>query len=193
MYFCDMIQLDKKIISLDIFKKYFSCDLKSCKGACCIEGDSGAPLEKNEKIIIEENYQDIRPYMQKKGIDTIDKQGVGVIDKEGDLTTPLIDNQECAFVTIEGGVAKCAIEKAFSDKRINFRKPLSCHLFPIRITSYKNFDAINYEKISICDPACNLGESLKIPLYVFLKEALIRKYGNKCYDELIEVANKLDI
>ncbi len=187
-----MIQIEDKIIALDIFKTYFICDLNLCKGACCVEGDAGAPLNKDEEIILEEIYDDVKPYMRKEGVEAIENQGVAVYDLEGDLTTPLIKNRECAFVNYENGIAKCAIEKAYLDGKTYFKKPISCHLFPVRIKEYNNFDAVNYENIKICKPACECGSKLKVPLYKFLKEPLIRKYGKKWYKKLLEAAELLD-
>lgn len=187
-----MIQIDDTIISLDVFEKHFVCDLNACKGACCVEGDSGAPITDVENKQIESLINDIKPYMRSEGVDQINKNGVSVIDKDGDLTTSLIDNKECSFVVFDNGIAKCSIEHAYLDGKINFKKPLSCNLFPIRIKEYDDFDAINYEKIEICEPACNCGSKLKIPLYIFLKEPLIRKYGSEWYDKLIEAAVLLD-
>jgi hypothetical protein len=186
-----MIQLGDKIISLDIFENHFVCDLNSCKGSCCIEGDSGAPLLAEEKNILEGVYEKVKPYMTEDGVDAVEKDGPAVIDVEGDLTTTLVNNKECSFVIFEKGIAKCSIEKAYNDKVIDFKKPISCHLFPIRITHHLHFDAINYEKIKICEPACKCGSDLKIPLFVFLKKALVRKYGMGFYNELIEVSKDL--
>jgi len=182
-----MIQIDNKIISQEIFEKKFLCDLNSCKGACCVEGDSGAPLLKEEALLMKELYPKIRPYLSDKGRDIVDEVGVSVIDTDGDLTTPLINNRECAFVVMEDGISKCGIEKAHSDNQINFKKPISCHLFPIRITKYTEFDAVNYESISICSPACALGEQVQLPVFKFLKKPLIRKYGVDFYKELEKV------
>ncbi len=186
-----MIKIEDKIISLDIFEKTFVCDLNICKGACCVEGDSGAPLDTDEVKILEEIYENIKPYMRKKGIKAIENQGLAVYDLEGDLTTPLVNNCECAFVTFENGISKCAIEKAYSKGAIDFKKPLSCHLFPIRIKEYTDFHALNYQKLKICKPGCDCGNKLQVPLYAFLKEPLIRKYGEDWYGELLEAAKLL--
>ena len=180
-----MIQVEDKIISLDIFEKHFVCDLNACKGACCIEGDSGAPLLDEEEKILEKIYEKVKPYMREEGITEIENQGVAVYDEEGDLTTPLVNNKECAFVIFENGITKCTIEKAYNDDVVDFKKPISCHLFPIRIKEYRDFDAVNYEEIKICKPACECGSKLEVPLYVFLKEPLIRKYGDDWYKELL--------
>ena len=186
-----MIQIDDKIISLDIFEKHFVCDLNSCKGACCVEGDSGAPITSEENDLITTLIESIKPYMRSEGIAEINLNGVGVFDKDGDLTTTLVNNKECAFVTFKEGIAKCSIEHAFLDGKINFKKPISCNLFPIRIKEYDDFDAINYEKIRICQPACDCGSKLKIPLFTFLKEPLIKKYGSTWYSKLLEAAKLL--
>ena len=184
-----MIQIEDKIISQEIFDQQFVCDLNACKGACCVEGDSGAPLLKNEAKELEKSYPIIRKYLSADGKEAIKKQGFSVIDSDNDLTTPLINNRECAYVFNDSGVTKCAIEKAYLENEISFKKPISCHLYPIRITEYKEFDAVNYESNNICSPACKLGELLKVSVFRFLKEPLIRKYGKSFYTEL-EVVEK---
>jgi len=186
-----MIQVQDKIISLDVFEKHFVCDLNVCKGACCVEGDSGAPLLKEEEKILDEIYEKVKPYMRKEGITEIENQGVAVYDADGDLTTPLVNNCECAFVTFENGITKCSIEKAYLDDKIEFKKPISCHLFPIRIKQYRDFDAVNYEEIKICKPACECGSKMEVPVYAFLKESLTRKYGEAWYKELLEAGKLL--
>ena len=186
-----MIQVQDKIISLDIFEKHFVCDLNACKGACCVEGDSGAPLVEEEEKILNEIYEKVKPYMKKEGINEIENQGVAVYDSEGDLTTTLVNGKECAFVVEENGINLCSIEKAFQEGKTDFKKPISCHLFPIRIKEYRDFDAINYEKIKICKPACECGSKLEIQVHAFLKEPLIRKYGETWYEELLKTANSL--
>ena len=186
-----MIQIEDKIISLDIFETYFFCDLSACKGSCCVEGESGAPLLYEEKKILEKIYEKVKPYMSEEGKFEVEKNGVSTIDKDGDLTTTLIEKKECSFVIFENGIAKCSIEKAYNSGSIEFKKPISCHLFPIRITEYRDFEALNYEKIKICKPACDCGSKLKIPLFVFLKKPLIRKYGENWYEELLRVNSML--
>jgi hypothetical protein len=184
-----MIQIEDKIISQEIFDQQFVCDLNACKGACCVEGDSGAPLLKNEAKELEKSYSFIRKYLSADGKEAIKKQGFSVIDSDNDLTTPLVNNRECAYVFNDSGVTKCAIEKAYLEDEISFKKPISCHLYPIRITEYEEFDAVNYESNKICSPACKLGELLKVSVFRFLKEPLIRKYGKSFYTEL-EVVEK---
>ena len=187
-----MIQVDDKIISFDVFEKQFVCDLSACKGACCVEGDAGAPLTDNELEVLPNIYNEVKSYMRTEGIAEIEKQGFFVVDGDGDTTTPLVNNKECAFVAFdENEIAKCAIEQAYNDGKIDFKKPISCHLFPIRIKEYRDFDAVNYEEINICKPACDCGEQLQIPVYRFLKEPLIRLYGEEWYDKLTEAASLL--
>ena len=130
--------------------------------------------------------------MKKEGITEVENKGVAVYDSEGDLTTTLVNDRECAFVIYENGIIKCSIEKAFIDKKIDFKKPISCHLFPIRIKEYRDFDAVNYEEIKICKSACECGSKLEIPLYTFLKEPLIRKYGENWHQELLEATKLLE-
>ncbi len=187
-----MIQIEDKIISQEIFDQQFVCDLNACKGACCVEGDSGAPLLKNEAKELEKSYSIIRKYLSADGKEAIKKQGLSVIDSDNDLTTPLVNNRECAYVFNDSGVTKCAIEKAYLEDEISFKKPISCHLYPIRITEYKEFDAVNYESNKICSPACKLGELLKVSVFRFLKEPLIRKYGESFYTELEVVEKSLN-
>lgn len=180
-----MLQIGKTIISLDILEEEFCCDISKCKGACCVEGDSGAPLTPEEARIIKELYPQFEEYLSERNREEILKLGFSVTDEDGDLVTPLIGNNECVFTFIdEEGNTKCAIERAFFEKNISFRKPVSCHLFPIRITEYKRFDAINYQQLEICSEAKKCGKICKTPLWQYLKEPLTRKYGNQWYKEL---------
>ena len=183
-----MIEIGRTIISRDIFEEHFLCDLLKCKGACCVEGDSGAPLTKEEAQIIEAEFSAYADYLPGKHKHEIEKQGFSVIDKDGDLVTPLVNNGQCVYTyTDEKGILKCAIEKAYFEGKTTFRKPVSCHLFPIRITAYKRFDAVNYQELAICKPGKECGRSAKLPLFKFLKEPLIRKYGEEWYAE-VEIA-----
>lgn len=182
-----MIEIQHTLVHEDIGKEYFVCNLTHCKGACCVEGDSGAPLEKTELAILEEIYPLVKPYMTEKGVQTIEETGTWVKDFEGDYTTPCVDgNKECAYVYWENGITKCAIEKAYLEGKISWKKPISCHLYPIRITAYPEFDVLNYDRWHLCQSACSLGRELKVPVYSFLKEPLIRKYGEEWYNELVE-------
>jgi len=181
-----MIAIDNTLISEDILDKKFVCDLTACKGACCVAGDSGAPLEKDELKILDTILDKVKPYMVAKGIKAIEEKGAYVIDGDGDYTTTLVsDGAECAFVYFdENKIAKCAIEKAYLEKIIDWQKPISCHLYPIRITKHKTYDAVNYDKWSVCAPACKCGEKLDVPVYKFLKVPLIRKYGKDWFKQL---------
>jgi hypothetical protein len=186
-----MIQIDDKLISEDLFSEEFVCNLAKCKGICCVEGDAGAPLDKDETKILDEIYPKIKPYLRPEGIQAIEEQGTYTLDFEGDLVTPLVNNAECAYVIFdEKGYTKCAIEKAYEDGVINWQKPISCHLYPIRITEYSNFSAINYHEWDICSDACTLGKELGVKVYQFLKKPLIRKYGEDFYQTLSETAEE---
>jgi hypothetical protein len=182
-----MLPVGNTLVSEAVISAKFVCDLKRCKGACCVEGESGAPLEKEELKKLESVYPHVKPYLTAEGIAALEEKGLYLIDDDGDYVTPLIGNGgACAFTVYENGIAACGIEKAFNDGKIDFRKPVSCHLYPVRITQYKNYDAVNYHEWEICAPACKLGKQLKIPVYKFVKDALIRKYGEKWYQELEE-------
>ena len=185
-----MIEIGRTIISRDVFEKHFVCDILKCKGACCIEGDSGAPLTEKEAAIIEKEYHTFKEHLPLEHKQEIKKQGFSVIDSDGDLIAPLVNNRQCVYSFYdERTILKCAIEKAHFDGKLKFRKPISCHLFPIRITEYKKFDAINYDQIDICKPGRECGISEKVPLYKYLKEPLIAKYGVGWYKE-VEIAGE---
>lgn len=184
-----MIEVKNTLVHEDIVRENFVCNLNKCKGICCIEGDSGAPLEASELAILDEIYPNVKPYMTEKGVAVIEEFGTYVKDFEGDYTTPCVDtNKECAYVIMENGITKCAIEKAYEDGKIDWKKPISCHLYPIRITNYPEFDVLHYDRWSICSPACSFGNELKVSVHQFLKEPLIRKYGAEWYQELEEKA-----
>ncbi len=186
-----MIQIDDKLISEDLFSEEFVCNLAKCKGICCVEGDAGAPIDEDETKILDEIYPKIKPYLRPEGIQAIEEQGTYTLDFEGDLVTPLVNNAECAYVIFdEKGYTKCAIEKAYEDGVIDWQKPISCHLYPIRITEYSNFSAINYHEWDICSDACTLGKELGVKVYQFLKKPLIRKYGEEFYQTLSEAAEE---
>jgi hypothetical protein len=184
-----MIALGHTLISEDVFDKKFVCDLNACKGECCVSGDSGAPLSKKELKILDRIYPEVKPYMNEKGIAAVERQGNYVLDSDGDYTTPLVsEGAECAFVYFdEQQIAKCAIEKAYLEGKIDWKKPISCHLYPIRINEHRDYDAVNYHSWHICKPACECGKQLDVPVFKFLKEPLIRKYGEDWYQELDQV------
>ena len=186
-----MIQIDDKLISEDLFSEEFVCNLAKCKGICCVEGDAGAPLDEDETKILDEIYPKIKSYLRPEGIQAIEEHGTYTPDFDGDLVTPLVNNAECAYVIFdEKGYTKCAIEKAYEDGVIDWQKPISCHLYPIRITEYSNFSAINYHEWDICSDACTLGKELGVKVYQFLKKPLIRKYGEEFYQTLSEAAEE---
>ncbi len=181
-----MIAIGNTLISEDVVEKKFICDLNACKGACCVAGDSGAPLDKEELPLLEEVLEAVKPYMNKKGLAAVKKYGAYVVDSDGDYTTTLVSEKaECAFVFFdEQKIAKCAIEQAYTEGKIQWKKPISCHLYPIRISKHKSYDAVNYSHWDICAPACACGQKLDVPVYKFLKEPLIRKYGKAWFKEL---------
>ncbi len=187
-----MIEIEDKILSRELFEKKFVCDLSACKGACCVEGSSGAPLTEEEIYILEDIYEDVKPYLPKKGIKAIEKQGTWVIDADGDFTTPLVgEEKECAYTIFENGMALCGIEKAHKEGKVKFKKPISCHLYPIRNKQYEKFEALNDDVCHLCKPACACGEKLQVPVYKFLKDALVRKYGKEFYKMMEAVAEEL--
>ena len=182
-----MIVIDDKTISDDIVEEQFVCDLVACKGACCIAGDFGAPLDKSELQILDDIYEKVKPYLTPEGIATIEKDGKYVFVKENKewCTTLMNKSEGCSWLVHDkNGVVGCGIEKAYYDGVIDWKKPISCHLYPIRITKYKQYDAVNYERWHVCRAACKNGKALKVPVYKFLKEALIRKYGEDFYQAL---------
>ncbi|MDE7073735.1 MAG: DUF3109 family protein [Odoribacter sp.] len=187
-----MIQIDDTIVSFDVFLEKFCCDLSCCKGICCVEGDAGAPLAEDEPDRIKENYAGIMPFMKPEGVEAVREQGYAVIDREGDLVTSLICGRECAYAIEENNVCWCAIEKAWSEGKSDFRKPQSCYLYPIRITRYEGFEVLNYHRWSICREACLRGEREGIPVYRFLKEALVERYGEEWYAQLEYAAREIE-
>ena len=188
-----MIAIDNVLVSNELVEEHFVCDLNKCKGGCCVDGDCGAPLTKEETRVLKNIYPKIKPYLSKQYIAEIDKQGTHVMDDEFGYVTPTINGGICAYgYTDELGIVKCAIEKAWKDGVVDFQKPISCHLYPVRIKSYKTYDAVNYEpRESLCKPACKLGVQLKVPVYKFLKDSLVRKYGEEFYKALDAVADKM--
>ena len=187
-----MIEIGKTIISRDVIEKKFVCDLTKCKGICCVEGDSGAPLEKEEVEILEKEIDKILPFLRGEGIEAIKEQGTYVIDWDSEMVTPLINEKECAYAIFEDGIAMCGIEKAFLAGAVKFRKPISCYLYPVRTKKFKDFEAVNYDVWDICKSAVANGKKLGVPVYKFLKEPLSQKYGKEWYKQLILVADELE-
>ena len=184
-----MFQIGKTIVSEDLIEKDFVCNLNACKGACCVDGEAGAPLEEKELKILREIFSKVKPFLRKEGILAIKEQGIYTTNEEGEHETPLIDGADCAYVIFDKNqTALCAIEEAYNQGEIEFKKPISCHLCPIRIQEYSEFVAVNYHHWYICDDACILGKELQVPVYQFTKQALIRKFGEDWYNELELIA-----
>lgn len=180
-----MIEIDGKIVSDDILTECFACDIARCKGECCVDGNSGAPLEMEEADILEEEYENYKPYMTPEGIESVERQGFMVVDCDGDYTTPLVDDAECAYSYRENGITLCAIEKAFREGKCSFRKPISCHLYPIRLINLSNGTiGLNYHRWNVCSSACENGRKLGIPVYKSLREPIIRRFGEEFYKAL---------
>ena len=187
-----MLQIDDTIISLDVLDEQFVCDLHSCKGICCVEGDDGAPLEEEEVKIIEDLLPVIWDDLSEKSRELITQQGVSYIDSDGEPVTSIVNGAECVFTYFdENGTCKCAIEKAYREGKTDFYKPISCHLYPIRLQKYNEFTAVNYHRWSVCACARTLGSKLKVPVYKFLKEPLVRRFGNEWFAQLEIAAQEL--
>jgi hypothetical protein len=185
-----MIAIDNVLLSDDVIEAQFVCDLERCKGGCCVDGDCGAPLTEEEAKIIAEILPIVKPYLPQEYIAEIEKQGTHVLDNEHGLVTPTVNGGICVYAFTDAlGVVKCGIEAAHRDGLIDFKKPISCHLFPIRIDTSAEYELVNYEpRKTLCRPACKLGKKLEVPVYQFLKEPLIRKYGESFYEALDAVA-----
>ena len=179
-----MLLIGNVTVSDDLYLVRFCCNLPRCQGACCVGGDAGAPLEEAEIGILQDEYENFKSYMTEGGIKTVEEHGILDYDPFGKFATPLVNDGECAFANFSNGIAHCAIERAFFDNKTSFRKPISCHLYPLRITEHEQFDAVNYHKWNICKPALKKGNREGVPLYKFLKSALVRKYGEEWYKAL---------
>ena len=185
-----MIAIDNVLVSDEVIEAKFVCDLHKCKGGCCEDGDAGAPLEKKEMQIIEENFKQIQPYLSPEGYDVIKNKGKFLYDKEFGWVTPTVNNAICAYgFRDKKGIIKCGIEAAYNDGKLDWKKPISCHLFPIKTTRTKDYTMVNYEpREGLCNPGCVLGKKVKMPVYQFLKESLIRKFGEAFYNTLHQIA-----
>ena len=187
-----MIQIDDAVVSFDVFEKCFVCDVSKCKGECCVEGDAGAPLEEGEREAIEAALPEVEASLTTDAKAVIAKQGVSYTDAEGDEVTSIVNGRECVFVYKEGGIVKCALEKAYLEGKTAFRKPISCSLYPIRVTQYKGFVGVNYHKWKVCRCAVEKGNELGVRVYAFLKEPLERKFGKEWYDKLVLAAGEYE-
>lgn len=180
-----MIEIDGNIVSEDVLTTPFMCNPALCKGACCVEGNAGAPLEESEIETLEECFEQYRPYMTSEGLAAVDRDGFFTVDRDGELTTPLVGDAECAYSFNEGGVTKCAIEQAFLDGKCAFRKPISCHLYPIRLVHFSNGNVgLNIHRWDVCRSAVECGRQLGVPAYKMLREAIQRRFGNEFYEAL---------
>jgi len=187
-----LVQIDDKIMSTELFERKFVCDLNACKGACCVEGDNGAPMTLEEVDILEDIYEEVKPFMRPEGIAAVEKDGVFYMDDFNHPATTLVNGAECAFVYFdETGITKCAVEKAYLEGKTTWKKPISCHLYPIRTAVVGDSIALNYEEWKICQPACACGESLDVPVFRFLKEPLIRAFGEPFYNDMLAVDAEL--
>ncbi|PCJ80743.1 MAG: hypothetical protein COA49_07910 [Bacteroidetes bacterium] len=182
-----MIVVGNKLLSEDIFEVQFSCDIGACQGACCVEGSGGAPLSEEECAILDDIFDDIKPYLRKEGIDVIEKEGLFVVGRDGTLETPLIEDRACVYTTIsKNGNVLCGIEQAHREGKIEWKKPISCHLYPIRIKELIDFTALNYHKWSICNSALSCGIARETTVLEFCKEALVRRFGLEWYEEALK-------
>lgn len=187
-----LIEIGGRIVATDILTERFCCDLAACRGMCCVEGDAGAPLEEEELAILEREYGNYCDCMTEEGRKAVHEQGFHVVDSDGDYTTPLVNGAECAYSFRENGVALCAIEKAFLAGSTYFRKPVSCHLYPIRVTTFTDgSEGLNYHRWSVCAPARAEGKRRGVAVYEALREPIIRRFGEEFYTELDEAAKYL--
>ncbi len=182
-----MIQIGDKIVSTELFDNHFVCHLEKCRGMCCVYGDAGAPLTEEETKTLEENLEKIKPFLRGGGLQAIEEKGPWEFDDDGDRVTPLMGQDDCAYSIIDNGIARCGIENAFYSDAIDFRKPISCHLYPIRLSKIGANIALNYHRWEVCKPARKLGKDYDMPVFRFLKDALIRAFGTEFYDELENV------
>lgn len=187
-----LIEIDDKVVSTQVFERKFVCDLQACKGACCIEGDAGAPLTEEEVSVLEDVLDEVKPYMRKEGLKAVEKAGVFYMDEDNEPVTTLVNGAECAFVYFDDqGITKCAIEKAYNEGLISFKKPISCHLYPIRVKKFNDLTTLAYNEWNICAPACDCGEKLNVPVFRFLKEPIIRAFGEPFFKELETVEKEM--
>jgi hypothetical protein len=186
-----LIEVGSYLVSSQLFERKFVCDLNACKGACCVEGNSGAPLKSNEIALLEDHLEEIESFMTEEGKQVANEKGVFYLDIEREPVTSLINDGACVFAYFDSqGIAKCAVEAAYRAKKINFNKPQSCHLYPIRIKRLYDKVVLAYNEWDICSPACACGERLNVPVYTFLQEPIKRVFGAVFYEELSKVATQ---
>jgi hypothetical protein len=188
-----MLSIGNTLISDEVVTERFVCHVEVCKAACCLEGDAGAPLRESEAPILERIYTEVKPFLNEKGIKAIEEQGTWVTDTDGEKCTPLVNGRECAYSLFdENRILQCGIEKAWEAGATTFRKPSSCHLYPIRIREHSTFIAVNYHRWQVCQPACALGRKLGVPVFRFLKDALVDRFGAEWYHELEVLAEEVN-
>jgi hypothetical protein len=187
-----MIIVGDTLVSEELFEEHFVCDLSACKGQCCVEGESGAPLELDEIEQLENVYDIVEPYLRPEGVQSVKEKGLYQVDYDGDFVTTLVgEHGECAYAVFdENGIAKCALEQAWLDGKTTWKKPISCHLYPIRLAKLPEYTAVNYHRWQVCKPACECGSKLKVPVYKFLKEPLVRKFGESWFQQLEVIAQE---
>jgi hypothetical protein len=187
-----VIAIGSTLCSEEVFTHAFVCDLGKCQGACCVQGDAGAPLRDEELLVLDRIRPALEPFLRPEGLAALAEQGNYVRDSDGEWVTPLVAGKECAYVVFKGGTSFCGIETAHRAGAVDWPKPLSCHLYPIRVTSYKAYDALNVDHWKVCEPACSLGKALNVPVFRFLKNSLIRAYGTEWYEEAEQVHEALE-
>ena len=186
-----MIQIENTIVSFDVIKEMFRCDVAACKGMCCVEGDAGAPVERDELPLLEAAVPVVWNDLSEEARKVITRQGAVYLDRDGEYVTSIVDGKDCVFTCYDNeGICRCALEKAYQAGTINLPKPISCHLYPIRVAKYKDFLAVNYHKWSVCQPAVDCGKAQQLPVFQFLKAPLIRKFGTVWYEQLEAVFEK---
>lgn len=180
-----MLQIGDKVLALSLLEEKFVCDLEKCLGACCVQGDAGAPLLDDELPLLDSIFPVLKPYLRTESVAAIESEGTYVTDvSDGEKVTPLLGGKECVYAVFENGIARCAIEKAWSEGAVPFRKPVSCHLYPVRVKEYEGFTAVNYDRWPVCKPAIANGEKQGVPVFAFCKEGLLRRFGSGFYREL---------
>jgi len=187
-----VIAIDKILVSDLVVEEQFVCDLSKCKGGCCEDGDAGAPLEEDELALLDKIYENVRPFLSAEGVAAIQDKGKFVYNKEFGWVTPTVEEGICAYgYRDRNGIIKCGIEQAYDAGKIDWKKPISCHLYPIKIKKTKEYEMVNYEpREELCKAGCKLGRKLKVPVYVFLKDSLVRKYGEEFYGVLEQIAER---
>lgn len=187
-----IIQIDNVLIPLDIITERFCCDLDACGGICCVEGDAGAPVTAGEILGMEDALDTVWPGLSASAQAVIDKQGVAYTDEEGDLVTSIVGGKDCVFTCYDKGCCLCALERAYREGKVSFCKPISCALYPIRERTLRSGDiALSYHRWSVCEPARRKGRELDLPVYKFLKEPLIRRFGEEWYKALETAAEEV--